>query len=56
MTYEQAFANILARSTIQIRSDKAGREFAQYYSMRAGRWIRCPIADAKIALASQEAA
>lgn len=56
MTYEQALANILARSEIQIRTDKKGREFAQYYSMKAMRWIRCPIADAKIALASQEAA
>lgn len=55
MTYEQAFANILARSTIQIRTDKKGREFAQYWSMRAARWIRCSINEAKIALAAQAA-
>jgi len=55
MTYEQAFANILARSTIKIATDKKGREFAQYWSMRAARWIRCGLAEAKIALAAQEA-
>lgn len=53
MTLEQAQANVLARSTIQVRTDKAGREFAQYWSMRAARWIRCGINEAKIALAAQ---
>lgn len=54
MTYEEAHAAILARSTIQIRTDRKGREFAQYWSMRAARWIRCGLEEAKLALASQE--
>lgn len=53
LTLEQAQANILARSEIQIRTDKKGREFAQYYCRRAMRWIRCGLDAAKIAKAAQ---
>ena len=53
MTYEAAMTQVLARSEIQIKTDNAGRPFAQYYSRRAGRWIRVAMADAQIALAAQ---
>jgi hypothetical protein len=52
-TIEQVQAAILARSTIEIRTDKKGREFAQYYCRRAMRWIRCSLDAAKIAVAAQ---
>lgn len=56
MTVAQAFANVLARSEIKISTDRKGREFAQYYSRAARRWIRVNLAEAKIAQAAQEAA
>ena len=53
MTYETARTNILARSEIQIKTDKKGREFAQYFSRAAHRWIRIGTDEARIALAAQ---
>lgn len=53
MTTAQAFQNVLNRSEIQIAVDKAGRQFAQYYSRAARRWIRVSMAAAELALAHQ---
>jgi len=53
MTYETARTAILARSEIQIKTDKKGREFAQYFSRAAHRWIRIGTDEARMALAAQ---
>lgn len=43
----------LSNLAIEIRTDRAGREFAQYWSMGAMRWIRMGLADAKLELAGR---
>jgi hypothetical protein len=55
MTHTEAMARVLARSEIQIKTDKAGRQFAQYFCRPANRWIRVGLVEAQFALAQQEA-
>lgn len=43
----------IIRSEIQIKADRKGRPFAQYFSRAAHRWIRISMTDAKVALAMQ---
>lgn len=48
-SHAEVQARILARSDIQIRTDRKGRKLAQYWSGPAMRWIRCGVAEAKLA-------
>jgi hypothetical protein len=43
----------IIRSEIQIKADRKGQQFAQYFSRPAHRWIRISMADARVALAMQ---
>ena len=52
----QIVVNAARGGWVEIKTDRKGREFAQYYSRAAGRWIRCGLADAKLALAMVEEA
>lgn len=53
MTAAQAHLNVLARSDIQLRSDRKGREYAVFWSRHTG-WTRCNMTDAKLILAARE--
>lgn len=44
----------LSNLAIEVRTDRAGREFAQYWSMKAMRWIRMSLAEAKLELAGRQ--
>lgn len=43
----------LKTAAIEIRTDKAGREFAQYWCRGAMRWIRMSLIEAKAILAER---
>lgn len=43
----------LSKLAIEIRTDRLGREFAQYWSMAAMRWIRMSLDVAKVELAGR---
>lgn len=43
----------MTNAAIEIRTDRLGREFAQYYSMKAMRWIRMNLDEAKLILAGR---
>ena len=49
----KAFAAYLAKAAIEIKTDRKGREFAQYYCRRGMRWIRISLIEAKAAIAAQ---
>jgi hypothetical protein len=42
--------------SIEIKTDRKGRRFAQYFSMKCLRWFRMPLDVAELALAMQAAA
>ena len=41
--------------SIEIKTDRKGRRFAQYFSMKCLRWFRMPLDVAEMALAMQAA-
>lgn len=55
MTVSEAQAAILNRSSIEIRTDRKGREFGVFWSRHTG-WTRCSLIEAKLILAEREAA